>query len=510
MTVGDSARVDRRQLMGLGALAAAGLASRAEGRAAGVVEMGAGDLAAAIRTRQVSCVEVTEAFLAQIDRLNGRYNAIVSLRDRSDVLKDAAKRDASLARGESVGPLHGLPHAVKDLAPLKGVRFTQGGSPLYRDRIAAADNLPTARIRAAGVVFLGKTNAPEFGLGSHTVNPVFGATHNAYDPARSAGGSSGGAAVALALRMLPLADGSDYGGSLRNPAGWNNVYGFRTSYGRVPDVGPQAWLPSMATPGPMARSVADLALLLSVQAGYDRRTPLAMEGDGRALRDPPPEGMRGKRVGWLNYGAAVPYEPEVISVCKAALKRFEALGCEIGEAIPDVDPERAWQAFVRLRAWQQFPQLAPFVHDPAARAMLNPQAMFEADLAQTLTAFDITEASVVRTEWSRSIDKLFDRFDILISPTAQLFPFDIGWKWPEAVAGQPMRTYHEWMKGVCLITMAGTPSLAAPVGFSSAGLPIGIEIIGPVHHEMACLQAAAAYEAVEPLARTHRPAALQA
>jgi len=484
----------------------AAVARPAASRSSDIVDWGAGELAAGIRARKVSCVEVMEAYLAQIERLNPAYNAIVSIRNRPDLLRDAAERDAQLARGEAVGPLHGLPHAVKDLAPLKGVRFTSGGSPLFRDRIAAEDNLPTARLRATGVVFLGKTNAPEFGLGSHTVNRVFGATPNAYDPARSAGGSSGGAAVALALRMLPLADGSDYGGSLRNPAGWNNVYGFRTSYGRVPDVKPEAWLPSMGTPGPMARSVADLALLLSVQAGFDRRTPLAMEGDGSDFADPPTAPMKGRRIGWLgNFDGAVAYEPEVMEVCRQALKRFEALGCIVEEARADFDAEQAWRAFIQLRAWQQHLQFLPLAQDPAQRALLNPQAIYETDLAQTLTAADITAASVVRTEWSRSVDRLFDRFDYLVSPTAQIFPFDIRQAWPTEVAGTPMRTYHEWMKGVCLITMAGTPALAAPAGFGAAGLPIGLQIIAPVHRDMACLQLAAAYEAVEPLAHLHPP-----
>ena len=500
--------VDRRQVVALGAGAAMGLAGPAAAKGSDIVELGARELAAAIRARQVSCVEVMAAYLAQIERLNPTYNAIVSLRDPAELMREAAERDAQLARGGPVGPLHGLPHAVKDLAGLKGVRFTSGGSPIFRDRIAVADSLPTARIRAAGVVFLGKTNAPEFGLGSHTVNPLFGATHNAYALQRSAGGSSGGAAVGLALRMLPLADGSDYGGSLRNPAGWNNVYGFRTSYGRVPDVTPESWLPSMSVPGPMARNVADLGLLLSVQAGYDRRAPLSMEGDGRAFLDPPAADLKGRRIGWLgDFGGAIPYEPAVLEVCRAALKRFETLGCVVEEAAPDHDPEAAWQAFVRLRAWQQSVALGPLAHDPATRGRLNAQAVFETDLARSLTAADIIAASIARTEWSRSVDALFERFDYLVSPTAQLFPFEIAKPWPTEVAGRPMRTYHEWMKAVCLVTLAGTPSLAAPAGFSAEGLPIGLQIIAPVHREIACLQLAAAYEAVEPVWRTRTPPA---
>jgi len=270
----DKPGLDRRDLVGLGAKALATTALSAAARAAEAAPVIAGEINAmsaralvqAIRSRKLSCVEVMTACLAQIDRLNPAANAIVALEDHEALLRQARERDADLAAGRPIGPLHGLPHAVKDLQPVKGIRFTRG-SPMFKDFVAPADNLQTARLRAAGVVFIGKTNTPEFGMGSHTVNPVYGATHNSYDPSRSAGGSSGGAAVALSLRMTPLADGSDYGGSLRNPAGWNNVCGFRTSFGCVPVDGPDAWNPSMGVTGPMARDVADLALLLSVQAG---------------------------------------------------------------------------------------------------------------------------------------------------------------------------------------------------------------------------------------------------
>ena len=240
-------------------------------------------LAAAIRSRQVSCVEVMTAYLDHIEKLNPKVNAIVASRTVRRLLAQSRERDAQLARGESMGPLHGFPHAVKDLVPVKGIPMTMG-SPILKDFVPSADSIMVERLRKAGAIFIGKTNTPEFGLGSHTYNPVYGTTRNAYDQSRSAGGSSGGAAVALALRMLPVADGSDYGGSLRNPAGWNNVFGFRTSFGRVPADGRDAWLPSMGVLGPMARNVPDLAMLLAVQAGYDDRVPLSMAEDGDVSR----------------------------------------------------------------------------------------------------------------------------------------------------------------------------------------------------------------------------------
>ena len=245
------AALSRREILGLAAGATMGAAVYAapgqsvEGRANDIVLMDATVLSKAIHSRKVSCVEVMSAYLEHIERTNPKVNAIVALQERADLLIQARERDAQLARGESMGPLHGFPHAVKDLQAVKGIRMTLG-SPILKDFVPAADGLMVERLRSAGAIFIGKTNTPEFGLGSHTYNTVYGATHNAYDLTRSAGGSSGGAAVSLALRMLPVADGSDYGGSLRNPAGWNGVFGFRTSIGRVPNDARDAWLPSMS------------------------------------------------------------------------------------------------------------------------------------------------------------------------------------------------------------------------------------------------------------------------
>ena len=323
-------------------------ASQATG-ASEIVMMDAVALAGAIRSRQVSCAEVMTAYLDHIEKLNPEVNAIVALQDRAGLLTQAMDRDAQLARGESMGPLHGFPHAAKDLQAVKGIRSTQG-SPILKDFIPAADSLMVERLRKAGVIFIGKTNTPEFGLGSHTYNPVYGITRNAYDQSRSAGGSSGGAAVSLALRMLPLADGSDYGGSLRNPAGWNNVVGFRTSIGRVPNDARDVWLPSIGVSGPMARNVTDLALLLSVQAGYDPRAPLSMDGERGAFQAPLEKSFKGKRIAWAgDFKGFTPYEPGVLDVCKTALKVFENFGCVVEEAQPDYPLDAVWRALLRIR-----------------------------------------------------------------------------------------------------------------------------------------------------------------
>ena len=490
--------------------AAASLAGRAASKASDIVMMDAAGLAGAIRAKRLSAVEVMTAYLDHIDATNPRVNAIVALQDREALLREAAARDAQLARAEPVGPLHGLPHAVKDLQPVKGLRFTQG-SPIFRDVVATVDSLPVERLRRAGVIFIGKTNTPEFGLGSHTFNPVYGVTRNAYDQAKSAGGSSGGAAVSLALRMLPLADGSDYGGSLRNPAGWNNVFGFRTSIGRVPVHAREDWLPSMGVTGPMARNVADLALLTSVMAGYDARAPLSMESDGAQFLRPPNRSVKGRRIAWVgDLKGWAPYEPGVLETCRAALKTFEALGCIVEEAVPDYPPEKAWQAFIRLRGWQQGGAILDLYNDPARRALMKPEAVWEVEQGARLSAFDVTAASVVRTDWSQAVRRLLERYDYLVMPTAQVFPFHAEDNWPHEIAGQRMATYHEWMKAVCLVTMAGCPALAVPAGLGPGGLPMGLQIVAPAHGELACLDLAAAYEAADPLAARRLPPMLGA
>jgi amidase len=469
-------------------------AKPAPAQSSALVMMSAKALADAIRTRQVSCIEVMTAYLDHIERINPVVNAIVALRDRDDLLAEAKLKDAQTARGEATGLLHGFPFGIKDLVPVKGMRTTSG-SLILKDFIAPADSVMVARLRKAGAIIIGKTNTPEFGLGSHTYNAVYGATRNAYDQSRSAGGSSGGAAVALALRMLPLADGSDYGGSLRNPAGWNNVFGFRTSFGHIPADGRDAWLPSMGVLGPMARDVPDLAMLLAIQSGYDDRVPLSMDASPAIFQAPLETDLKGKRIAWVgDFKGAIPYETGVLELCRSALRVFESLGCIVEEAVPDYPVEKVWRAWLNLRAWQSGGNLLAYYRDPAKRALMKPEAVFEVESGLKLSAFDITAASAVRTEWYGVVRAFFERYDYFVVPTAQLFPFDVDLHWPSEIAGQKMTTYHEWMKGVLPVTMAGCPALAVPAGFNAQGLPMGIQIVAPNHSEFACLQLAFAYD----------------
>ncbi|WP_428334433.1 amidase [Novosphingobium sp.] len=452
------------------------------------------ELATAIAARQVSAVEVMTAHLDRIALVNPRVNAIVGMPGRAHLLAQADAVDRQVAGGGPIGPLHGLPHAVKDLEAVAGLPYTMG-SPILAHQVAAHDGIVADRLRRAGVVFIGKTNTPEFGLGSHTYNPVWGITRNAWNPALSAGGSSGGAAVALATHMVPLADGSDHGGSLRNPAGWNGVFGFRTSIGRVPSEGNDDWIPSFGVAGPMARNVGDLALMLSVMAGYDARMPLSMQSDASVLRTVEPAAMKGKRIAWSgDFGGRMPFDPGVLDTCRRALDRFTAMGAHVEEAVPDFSVDDAWRAFVGLRHWRTGFAMLPLYKDPATRALLKPEAVWEIEGGLGISGYDVDALSAIQTGWSRAVAALFKRYDYWIMPTAQVWPFPVEQHWPRTVGGQAMHSYHEWMKAVSLVTLSGCPALAVPAGFGANGLPMGIQIIAPVHAEAACLAAAAAYE----------------
>ena len=459
-----------------------------------IAALGAVELAGAIRERRISCVEVMNATLEQIGRLNPTVNAIIALRDREELVAEARILDDEIARGQLRGPLHGFPQAIKNLEPVKGMKTSMGFAPL-RDFVTPADGIMVERMRRAGAIFIGRTNTPEFGLGSHTYNKVHGVTRNAYDPSRSAGGSSGGAAVALALRMLPVADGSDYGGSLRNPAGWNNVFALRPSFGRVPSNTRDAWLPSMGVLGPMARNVPDLALLLGVQAGYDARAPLSLDGDLELETLDLGRDFKGARIAWSgDMKGYLPFEAGVLDTCRGALAAFEDLGCKVEEANPSFPIDAVWRAWLTLRAWQGGTSLLEIHSNASMRPHMKPEAVFEVESGAKLSAYDVSAASALRSQWSEAVRGFFEKFDYWILPTAQVFPFPVELDWPHEIAGHEMETYHEWMKVALPVTMSGCPALAAPAGFNIEGLPIGIQIVARNHAERACLELAHAYD----------------
>ncbi len=463
--------------------------------------LSASALSRAIQSRQVSCREVMQAYLARIAMVNPLHNAIVSLRDADVMLREADARDAELARalaaGAPIGWMHGLPQAIKDLALTANLRTTFG-SPLLRDFVPTEDALMVQRMKAAGCIVIGKTNVPEFGLGSHTFNAVFGATRNAYDASKTAGGSSGGAAVALALHMLPVADGSDFMGSLRNPAAWNNIFGLRPSQGRVP-AWPAAdvWVSQLSTEGPMGRTVEDVARLLDVQAGPDARVPLSLAAHAPFAASLAGEGIDCKRVriGWLgDLGGHLALEPGILDVCVQALNRLQGLGCAVEPATLGTPPELVWDAWRVWRRWLVAARIAPHLVNPANHALIKPEALWEHTQAQGLSGAQVLAASTERSAFHQQLLTQFERFDFLALPSAQVWPFDLALRWPTHIAGREMDTYHRWMEATIYATFAGLPCISVPAGFGAAGLPMGLQLIGPPQADAEVLRLAHAYE----------------
>ncbi|MCX7080477.1 MAG: amidase [Pseudomonas sp.] len=460
-----------------------------------LVLLQAHELAERIRLRQVSCREVMQTYLAHIERFNPLVNALISLQPADQLLAQADERDAELARGLYRGWMHGLPHAIKDLSLTRGIRTTFG-SPLYKDFVPERDGIMTERIKAAGAIIIGKTNTPEFGLGSQTYNPLFGATGCAYDPSKTAGGSSGGAAAALAMHLVPVADGSDMMGSLRNPAAFNNVFGFRPSQGRVPfDDSADLFIDQLGYEGPMGRSVRDAALLLSIQAGADVRAPLSITESGSAFAAPLERDFKGTRLGWLgDFNGYLPMEKGILELCQRSFADFEAIGCSVEAAQADFSPQQLWDSWRSLRHWMVAGSLGATYAAPQKRAQLKPEACWEIENGLKLSASDVYAASVTRSNWYRAISKLFERYDYLLLPSAQVFPFDKTTAWPTAIEGVTMDTYHRWMEVVIPGTLSGCPVANVQVGFSQNGLPMGLQIIGRHHADFAVLQLAHAYE----------------
>ena len=439
-----------------------------------LTELSATELSGLIARREVSVAELMAATLDWIEAVNPSVNAIVSLRPRDVLMDEAVRADHADRRGW----LHGLPMAPKDLVMTKGLRTTWG-SPIFADHVPAADALLAARMRAAGAIFIGKTNTPEFGLGSHTFNPVFGTTLNPYDHAASAGGSSGGAAAALACRMLPVADGSDMMGSLRNPAAFCNVYGFRPTWGLVPgDAEGDTFMATLATEGPMGRTVEDVARLLDVLAGRNPEVPFDRpESDFAAQLDRDPKGLR---IGWLgDWGGAYACEPGILDLCETALREFEGLGCTVEALPPPFPAEKLWQAWVTLRAFLNAGGKRALHDDPDKRAQLKPEAIWEIEQGLHLDAAAVHAASVIRSRWYAQAARLFERFDALVLPAAQVWPFPAALRHPETVGGRKLDTYHRWMEIVVPVSLAGLPCLAVPAGFGAQGLPMGMQIFGP-------------------------------
>ena len=450
------------------------------------------ELARMIRARQVSCMEVMLAHLGQIERVNPRVNAIITLVPEQG-LSAARAADAALARGHApeaqIAPLFGLPVAHKDLARTKGIRTTFG-SPLFRDFVPDTDALVVERLKRAGAITIGKTNTPEFGAGSQTFNAMFGATRNPWDTSKTCGGSSGGAAVALACGMVPIADGSDLGGSLRNPASFCNVAGFRPSTGRVP-AWPvlDAWYP-LAVLGPMARTVSDLALQLQATAGPDARAPLSIEEPGSVFAKPLERDFRGVRVAWSRNLGGLPVDARVTAALAAQRDVFEQIGIVVEESEPDFSD--ADEVFRVLRAYNFELNYGELLR--TSRAQLKDTVIWNIEQGARLSGPDVGRAQVKRTELYHRVRGFMEQYEFLLAPVAQVLPFDVSEPYVTEIEGQPMQTYLDWMKSCYFITVAGLPAISIPCGFSPEGLPVGLQIVGRHRDDFGVLQLAHAFE----------------
>ncbi len=459
----------------------------------------AADLARMIAAREVSAVEVVEAHLARIEAVNPTINAIVTLVPEV-ARRAAAEADAAVARGDTLGPLHGLPVAHKDLTWTKGIRTTFG-SRIFAEFVPDDDALIVERLHAAGAITLGKTNTPEFGAGSQTFNAIFGATRNPYDTTRTCGGSSGGAAAALACEMVPIADGSDLGGSLRNPASFCNVVGFRPSPGRVPIWPSQAaWFP-LGVQGPMARTVSDLALMLSAIAGPDGRAPISLPEPGAMFRPPlgrnalDEDGNDGEAEGsvtvaWSRRLAGLPFDPHVTAVVDAQRATFEGIGCRVEDAEPDL--AGAAEVFAIWRAW--YFELCYGSLLDEHRNLMKETVVWNIEEGRRLSGPQVAAAA---RGWNAVLERtrrFLERFDFLVLPVAQVPPFDVEQEYPTEIDGIAMNTYVDWMGSCSVISVLGLPAISVPCGFTDDGLPVGIQIVGRQQADLSVLQLAHAFE----------------
>jgi amidase len=501
----------REALFRGGLLAGAAVTGRAPLAGAGGAEPASGapelcfksavDLARMIREKAVSAREVLEAHLRQIERVNPKVNAIVTL--VADEARQAADRaDQALRNGAAVGPLHGLPIAVKDLVDTKGIRTTYG-SRIYKDHVPTRDELLVERLRGAGAIVLGKSNTPEFGAGSQTFNEVFGETRNPWDLTKTCGGSSGGGAVALACGLAPIADGSDFGGSLRNPPSFCNVFGLRPSPGRVPDWPSGLAWQTLSVSGPMGRSAEDAALLLSALAGPDLRSPIALPEPGDLFRQPLGRNFKGTRIAWSRNLGGRPVEPRVTAVCEGVRNVFTGLGCVVEDGEPDF--EGADDIFQTLRAFQY--AVGHAEHLQKHRDLLKDTVIWNTEKGLALSGLEVARAEAKRGALYERMRVFMERYDFLVLPVSQVAPFPLEVRWIQEVAGVRMKTYIDWMATCYCITLTGLPAASVPAGFTPEGLPVGLQIVGRHQRDLEVLQMAHAFESATGFGRRRPPVA---
>lgn len=491
--------LDRREFvaaLGASALTTAALTSpalsqtaAAKPRGLDICYMKANELAARIKRKELSVVDVMTAYFDRIEAVNPKVNAIVAMIPREEAMKLARQADADMAAGKPVGKLHGLPWAVKDTEDVVGFPTTKGAIP-FKNYFPKEDSLVVERLRAAGALFIGKTNTPEFAAGSNTINPVYGATRNAYDLTKTVGGSTGGGAVAVVTGMLPMADGSDTGGSCRNPGAWSNIIGFRPSMGRVPFDYPVGSFLRLPTVGPMARTAEEAGYLLSVMAGRDYRDPISHLDDPAMFARPLDRDFKGTMVAWTPNLGYLEVEKEIVDVTATALPHLKNIGCTIDNAHPDM-PE-VFDTNRTLRGLIFAFQLAALTADQ--RKQIKQSVQWDAAQGEKLTGMDVALAEYKRANITRNINKFMEKYEFLVLPVTQVAPFKVELEYPTEINGKKMKSYLEWMEILYAITLTGLPAISVPVGFNKEGLPLGLQIVGRRNDDLGVLQLAHAFE----------------
>jgi amidase len=486
----------RREFLGTAAAVAAGVALTQSASAAAptgkdICFLNATDLAKKLKSKELSAVEVMNAFYDRIELVNPKVNAIVALLKRDEALALAKKADADLAAGKAVGKLHGMPWAVKDMEDVVGFPTTKGCT-LFKDYMPKKDDLLAERLRAAGALFIGKTNVPEFGAGSNTFNPVYGATLNAFnlDKKLTCGGSTGGGAVAVVTGMLPMADGSDTGGSCRNPGSWNNIVGFRPSMGRVPYDFPVGFFLRLPTNGPMARTVADAAYLLSVMAGPDSRDPVSNLEDPAIFAKPLDRDFKGVKVAWTPNLGYLEVSKEIVDATSKALPVLKDIGCEVDNAHPEL--KDVFETNRTLRGLVFAFQLAQM--NAEQRATIKESVRWDAAQGEKLSGLDVAVAEAKRAKICQSVNKFLEKYEYLVLPVTQVAPFPVEVEYPKEINGKKMNSYLEWMEIVYAITLTGLPAISVPCAFTESGMPVGLQIVGRRSNDLGVLQLAYAFE----------------
>jgi len=475
-------------------------------------EIPAYQLSQVIHKKEASCVEVMNAYLDHIETVNPRVHAIISLQDRDDLIAQAKEKDNLLYRGETCGWMHGFPQAPKDMVATKGIRTTKG-SPILKDWIPDEDAVLAERMKKAGSIFIGKTNLPEWGYGSNSYNTLFETVGNPYDAGKTAGGSSGGAACSVAMRMQPVADGGDTMGSLRNPAGWCNVYGFRPSFGSVPKPSVELFAACMSTDGAIGRTVADVALFYNTISGYHPGDPHSRDIDPR-IQALTPENVndrlraevRGRKVAWLgDWDGHLAMEEGIMETCENTLKTFPSFGVEVEPIKPFYDPDDLWEnVWLPIRHYS-ICSLHVHYNDPQKRRLIKPEVIYECESGIGTSIPRLFEAFAKRTSYYNAMMKVFDKYDYIAVPTSQAWPFDKEIHWPQEIAGRKMKTYHNWMEASIAATLGCNAAMSVPAGFNKDGLPTGMQLIAKPRTDFELLQFCKAYEEVNDFVRKYPP-----